>query len=563
MELAMRSRFLLLMMVAACGSGAQSVVTPAATAPVPATSSCSPARPAEPFIVDWAPDKRGDVELALKRSVIAAKVTCDGVELLRDCQVEGEYLYAGMTEREELLSLRDGEDLRSKLPPSGNQSPPRLKGEFERGATVDVALAVVGKKTSSTRRVLRSDLRGECNGATHFVRSAALGAFAMQVAGPSKAKSIDDIFGRENLGTVAAPMGAINRDGSLDACRKSQPDGDKPQGNCASPLRLELRPLMDGPVVSTEPANDSESGRHTCPIGLAPTDDGKCVNPASNLPRLCDYKEPNDCAAQCERGSMGSCAVLGRSYQIGRGVAQDPKKATDLLVRACKGGAPPACSRIGEILLTVPDKQQDGLQLLQKSCSAGWAEACTIAGAHLAKSRDAKVDVLGLLRRGCSAGDAEGCWTLGTLFEQGLGVPKNDAEAIRYHRLGCDGGARLGCSAYSKALEEGKGTSPDAVRAMVVLQNACDHGYSASCAELSSRYFLGKGVTRDVNRGIGLLERACEGSDPGSCVPLGMRYAQGVGVTADKTRASRYLTKACEAGLTMACEQALELGKAR
>jgi TPR repeat protein len=558
----MRIRVLLLLMVNACGSGAQSGVTPPAKSTAPMSASCSPARPAEPFIVGWASDKRGDVELALKHSVIAAKVTCDGVELLPDCEVDGEYLYVGMTEREELLSIRDADDLRSKLPPSGNEIPLRFKGEFERGATLDVALAVAGKKTSSTRRVLRSDLRGECKGATHFVRSAALGAFAMQVAGPTKAKGVDDVFGRGTAASGSAPATAINRDGSLDACRKSPSDGEKPQENCAAPLRLELKPLLEGPVVSAEPANGEEIVNPACPMGFAPTDDGKCVKMTSKLPRLCDYKDPDDCTIQCERGSMGSCAVLGRNYQMGRGVPQDVKKAADLLVRACKGGAAAACSRIGEMLLAAPGTEQDGLQLLQKSCSMGWAEACTLAGAHLAKS-GGKVNVGALLRRGCAAGNAEGCWTLGTLYEEGRGLPKNDAEAIRYYKFGCDGGARHGCSSYAKALEEGKGTSSDPARAIMVLQNACDRGYSASCSALSERYLLGKGVARDVTRGVSLLERACEGSEAGSCLPLGMRYDQGIGVAQDKARAARYLTRACEAGLTMACQRALELSKAR
>jgi hypothetical protein len=67
----------------------------------------------------------------------------------------------------------------------------------------------------------------------------------------------------------------------------------------------------NGTRVIKEPANEPESARHICPIGLAATDDGKCVKATSNARRLCDYKEPDDCAAQCERGSMGSCAVRG------------------------------------------------------------------------------------------------------------------------------------------------------------------------------------------------------------------------------------------------------------
>jgi hypothetical protein len=206
----------------------------------------------------------------------------------------------------------------------------------------------------------------------------------MQVGGPTKAKGVDEVFGRGTSAAVATPTSAINRDGSLDACRKSQSEGEKPQENCAAPLRLELKPLLEGPVAPAESANDAEIANPTCSMGFAPTDDGKCVKTTSKLPRFCDYKDPDDCAIQCERGSMGSCAVLGRNYQMGRGVPQDPKKAADLLVRACKGGAAAACSRTAEMLLAAPARRQEGLQLLLKSCSMGWAEACTVARAHSA-----------------------------------------------------------------------------------------------------------------------------------------------------------------------------------
>jgi TPR repeat protein len=524
----------------------------ATTAAEPA--ACRTPAPVDPYLVEWPSDKRADLEIALKHGPVAVRFTCDSLDLLPDCTIDGRYAYAGATEREQVLHIDDADTARANLAftPADTHHP----------AAVDIALATVGKQTSSVQRVLRSDLHGDCSGATHFVRSALLGAFAMQDASASQAKTASDLFSTAPpTTTLASPTSS--RDGSLDACRNASPTADTPPPGCSSPLRLELRPIADAPLpgpAAEAAAAQEEDPTRACPPGTRPDDTARCIPATASLPHVCTHRDIADCALQCERGSMGSCASLGRSYQIGRGVPLDRRKGLELLTRACDTGVLPACGRIGEALLKTPDQEPLALDLLTRACTGGWIPACTIAGEHALQHHD-KLDVAALLHRACTGGDAEGCWTLGRMANEGIGLPKSEIDAKSYFKLACDGGARFGCVSYAKTLD--RGTPDDAARSAALLRSACDHGYSASCAALGAAYLTGRGVPRDTATALTLLQRACDGTDRGSCLTLGLRYEQGIDTAVDLTRAQQALTRACEVGIDAACDEGLKLAQHR
>ncbi len=48
-------------------------------------------------------------------------------------------------------------------------------------------------------------------------------------------------------------------------------------------------------------------------------------------------------------------------------------------------------------------------------------------------------------RRACDRGEADGCTNLGVLYEDGKGVPQDQAQAAAYYRRGCEGGSTQGC----------------------------------------------------------------------------------------------------------------------
>ncbi len=511
----------------------------AVAVPQPAAAACSGApEDDEPLIVDWRADKRADLEAQLaKGPVVVVHYDCGGLRVLPDCTVDGTYAFLGITEKEQTLQFATPDEVRVNLPIGGAALASRLTPTLRRGGELEVAMALVGKRVSSRASVSRADLHGACDGATHFVRSATLGAFAM-AASPAASTGVGSVFERKD---------AMGRDGSVAACRASA--GDTPPTACAAPLRLDLRVIGTGKAAAS---SREEGGRGRCPKGMVLLDGGACASSGRRAPHVCYIDDPADCDAQCNAGSMSSCALLGRSYMMGRGVPRDFARAKRLLTKACDGGSAPGCGRLGEIALSEHDAPTAS-RLLVKACRAGWATACASLG-HLRVMANA-LPAPELFQRACLGGDAEGCASLGQLQEKGLGVPANPTMAVHDYQLACDGASGMGCANLAAMVDEGRGTPADPARAIAILRAACDKNLSPACTALSVRYFQGHGVPKDVAKGAMLLQKACEGTERMQCFVLAMRYQAGTGVPKDADKATRYFTMACDAGLEFACKQ--------
>ena len=525
---ALRSLSLLVVMAALACGGPPSRVEPTQ----PAAPQCSPRDlDGEPLVVDLRADKRADLESALGHGIVAVTYDCGGIRVLGDCTAKGQYGFAGVTEKEERVELSNADEIRANFPTDGAA----LERE-RRGRPLDMAIAIVGKRSADRARLGRADFAGTCGGATHWVRSATIGGFALGFASPGKS-DLESLFRSADV-----------HDGSLQACRAASVASAAPPDGCSAPIRVVLEPIA---AAAAAPL-----ARH-CAAGTVLTDEGECRSPNAVPYHLCAPADLADCEAQCTKGSMASCAVAGRSYEIGRGVTADVARAKQLLTRACDGGSAQGCHRLGEIRF-FEHAPADALALFQKSCSSGYLDACNSMAEVGLASRATNVDAFTVVKRACAGGSFESCATLGKLYETGLGgAPQNDAEAVKLYELACNSGeTRRACVSLSVMVDRGRGTPADPARAVAILRGACDGGSSDACGMLSLHYLQGQGVARDTAKGIELLVKACEGEDRGSCLPLAMRYQAGIGVPKDPDRAKKYFTRACDAGITVACTQA-------
>lgn len=525
----------------------------------------------EPFVVDWPADKRSDLEVALKQRIPVVSYDCKQLRVLDECELDGSYRFVGVTQKEEAVRLDNSDEVRANLPFSGAGLVGKLGGELERGSTIDIAFSIIGKRTSTRARVARDQLRGECAGATHFVRGMTLGAFAMSVGTRAKVVAVADVFQvAGGKAGSASSRDAKSRDGDLAACKTSTPDADAPTPQCGAVIKLDLRtigaPENTPAAVPSQPTGKPAAGASplppdatpvVCPFGLVATELGTCAHASPATPHVCNPTDPSECEAECGRGSATSCALFARMLQLGNGVKKDDARAVKLYDQACAKGSMPACGRLGELFLAAKHDDEGGA-LLKRSCEAGWVTACDLLGKHLLV-RGAKTDVFALFKRACDGGDAEGCWSLGLLFREGLGVRQNDAESIRHFQLACEGGAKLGCVDFAKLLDAGRGAPADTPRAVRLLEGSCDRGFSDACDALSLWHFTGHGVAKDVAKGVVLLQRACDGTAHAACFVLGQRYENGVGVTRDPARALPLYERACSSGFVPACEAALAL----
>lgn len=94
-------------------------------------------------------------------------------------------------------------------------------------------------------------------------------------------------------------------------------------------------------------------------------------------------------------------------------------------------------------------------------------------------------------------GDARARFMMGTIYEQGLGVPKDLATAARWYRLAAEGGSASAQYNLGVFYQFGKGVPKDPAKAARWLHMAAEQGHGRAQNNLSTFYFTGVGVPRD------------------------------------------------------------------
>jgi len=73
---------------------------------------------------------------------------------------------------------------------------------------------------------------------------------------------------------------------------------------------------------------------------------------------------------------------------------------------------------------------------------------------------------------------------LGTLYERGQGLTKDDARAAQLYERACDAGSGTGCGFLGDMYLKGRGVKKDKSRATVLWRKACQLGWAQACMKL-------------------------------------------------------------------------------
>lgn len=447
----------------------------------------------EPLVVDWKPDQRGDLEEAMSDGLAVVEYTCKGIRIVKGCKVEGDYGFLGMTRREQMVRLANSDEVKANLPFSGGA----IGGELGRGSTIEIAMITVGKRRTTLTDPTKGDLKGKCEGATHFVRSATVGAFAMDTGTEAKVRASAELFGVSAGGASNSAKSTKNKDGDPSDCSKAAPDSKTPPPQCGAPIRLVLEPILappkDGAPPAEPPKEDAPklSADGECPQGMVRAE-GKCTTPASAPAYECKKDDFEECTQQCDKGNAVSCGTLGSMYAGGFKTSRDAAKAVPLFKKGCDGGDFMSCVSLGDATFH------------GKGVSADPA-----AGAKL-------------YQQGCDNGVALGCRLEGQAYLEGKGVSADPARAFAKLNQACEGGDDRGCGQAANLMVSGKGTDKDPGKAAKLFQRACNGSEAASCNELGSLYETGaQGVPKNAMLAKMTYQRGCWRFDPGSCANYG------------------------------------------
>lgn len=544
-----------------------------------AIEACSAAVAGQPLVVDLKSSERSDLEVAMRDGVVAVRFDCKSLEILHGCTAPGEYRFAGVTRKEDLLRMHGKDEVAANLP-LGRAI---ISAAMTRGSTFDLALVTVGKRRSAASEISRTDLAGtRCDAATHVVRGVYVGAFAMATGTAGEAKAVAQIFAAGVSAGSSSEQQAQSKDGDLTACRTSGPDAAAPPADCAAITRLELVPLVTQKRSEPEPAHartEAADAGTACPTGFA-WDGRQCVRAAGGRTvQPCDLatSTKEQCQAACEAGSADSCyayAVLKKPTEVGpeghkRKMRFDYDETdVPLLERACAAGNAAACQAssmyYGEFArrkLGTPEElnaaSQKSVARLDQSCSFGDSVSCaTIASFSdpnqyapptYVKSTDRQV---AYTRRACDLGWGRSCGTLGDMHRDGKGVKQDGAAAIAAYERQCSAGGYFdgeGCHSAGKVLVDGTVLARDPRRALKYFERACDLHVVRACTagvKLALEF-------QDPATARALLERGCNDAVAGTetCPALGEAYEKGtLGLQKDFALAAKAYQRVCMRG---------------
>jgi TPR repeat protein len=524
--------------------------------------------PTSPLIVDWNPEQRGDLEEAIQDGVAVVAYDKKGMRLLKRCKVSGDYGYIGMTTKTQVVRLESAEDVALNLPLTGASIAGNIGAELSQGATLDIALVMVGKKRTTWNEVTVKDLEGgdRCAGATHYVRGITVGAFAMGTGTKQKARAAAEIFGIGASAGASESSKVNNTDGKLTDCDKADPDSEKPPSQCQALLRVELEPIAK---KASEPKEKPEEGagkeqkpeveateRIDCGPGKVFID-GKCTAPKANVAHTCKPDDASDCKAQCDKGDAKSCDFYGVLVSRGKVSGVDAKEAVAIFDKGCQKGSPSACVNFG--LRTMGSDRDKSIATLEKACRDGESRGCSFAAmAYRGKDEEKAAK---LLVAGCNGGDHSACVTAAIMYSGGSKtLPKDEKKALMLNMRACNGGVGTACANAGESHELGIGTPANPTEAARLYTRGCMMSPS-SCWGIGILSQIGSpGVAKSDERAKDYYKRSCQGGFGGvqtmACFLLKAIYKEKEPRPINKASfigSMQYMQPLCDRGMVRAC----------
>jgi len=432
----------------------------------------------EPFAVDWSDTNRAALESSMSRGVAVVKYSCSGVEVLKGCSVAGDYAYRGMSKKTKIVQMKDMSAVAANLGPTA--LPVAVQAEMKQGKGLDLAYVMVGNEATTVQTVSRDMLKGRCDGATHFVYEANLGAFALDTSASGEAKAAAQVFGvGGGKAEGSSAKSTRTTDGNVQACDKATDEARAKTEGCKAVVRVTLFAIADGATKAAPEQALVAPDARSCPSGFF-WSDGACTKDAAVA--LCAQDDIDGCKTQCKAGSAESCgrlasAVIKQTHSMGFTVMGNKKNVAASAIKGLEEPLRGAC-----------DKGEG---------AACWGAALTTMLGHpdldfIPEGPDAPAFVP-LMVKGCKAGDTVSCYYTMSIYGDGLlakekvnAVPRDQAKMIDVVGLACDRGNPTACLMLSvQILGEERATASAAERANLGLKyarRACNGGIKEGCS---------------------------------------------------------------------------------
>lgn len=146
------------------------------------------------------------------------------------------------------------------------------------------------------------------------------------------------------------------------------------------------------------------------------------------------------------------------------------------------------------------------------------------------------------------AGDAEAQSAVAFMYAKGLGIEKNEAEAVIWYRAAAEQGHIAAQFNLGVMYAKGRGVSQDFGEALKWYQKAAERGDATAQATLASMYIKGVGSEKEPEAAYRWSLQAAKQGHLNSMFNLGEMYSRGIGVQLDFNEAMYWYKKAADRG---------------
>ncbi len=141
-------------------------------------------------------------------------------------------------------------------------------------------------------------------------------------------------------------------------------------------------------------------------------------------------------------------------------------------------------------------------------------------------------------------GEMAAQYNLGVFYFEGVGIPKDASNAVRWFRKAAEQGSPHGQNNLAACLKNGDGVEKDEKGAVEWFRKAAAQGLAPAQLNLGILCQNGNGTPKDDEEAAKWYRAAAEQGDSKAQVNLGVCYAKGQGVPKDEAEAVRWYLKA-------------------
>ncbi len=194
---------------------------------------------------------------------------------------------------------------------------------------------------------------------------------------------------------------------------------------------------------------------------------------------------------------------------------------------------------------------EPSLPQLQTEAQKGDAAAqFELARIYLKGAPDLERDqtkALELMQKAAAQGHVEAIGAIGFFYANGMGVGKNEDEAVRWFRMGAEKGSAKAQLNLGNMLVRGKGVTEDSKEGMLWIQKAADQGLpEAMIVYGNALYFGDHGLTVDYEKAYPYLLKGAENGNAECQNTVGVMLQSGRGTAMDEVAAEKWLRKSAE-----------------